>query len=105
VPYETAVFDWRAAERRVEEAPVAERGALYEVIDAIVAELRRRIGITFTVEELAALYDEGTDWCLDVATRVAPEAPWAWDTALVGDAAFARYVREATDYAGGRRLG
>lgn len=105
MPFETAVFDWRAGERRLEEAPAAERGALYEVVDAIVAELRRRVGLTFTVEELAALYDAGTDWCLDLATRTAPEAPWAWETSIVADAAFARYVRQATDYAGGRRLG
>jgi hypothetical protein len=35
----------------------------------------------------------------------APEAPFAWDVRIVGDAAFARYLREAVDYAGGRRLG
>jgi hypothetical protein len=34
--------------------------------------------------------------------RVAPEDPWAWDAALVVDAAFARYLREAADFAGGR---
>ena len=34
--------------------------------------------------------------------RVAPEDPWAWDAGVVVDAAFARYLREATDYAGGR---
>ncbi len=35
---------------------------------------------------------------------VAPDAPFAWDLRIVGDAAFARYLREASDYAGGRRL-
>lgn len=104
VPYETAVFDWRAGERRVEEAPPAERRELERVVDAIVAELRRRIGITFTVDELACLYDQGTDWCLDVAQRAAPESPFAWEASVVADAAFSRYVRTATDYAGGRRL-
>jgi hypothetical protein len=38
-----------------------------------------------------------------VAARVAPRAPWSWD-ARVADAAFARYVRGAVDFAGGRRL-
>jgi len=104
VPYETAVFDWRAGERRVEAAPPAERAELERVVEAIVAELRRRIGITFTVDELAGLYDRGTDWCLEVAQRVAPEAPYAWEASVVADAAFNRYVRTATDYAGGRRL-
>ena len=35
--------------------------------------------------------------------RVAPEEPWAWEAGVVVDAAFARYLREAADYAGGRR--
>ena len=29
--------------------------------------------------------------------------PWAWEAGVVVDAAFARYLREAADYAGGRR--
>jgi hypothetical protein len=35
--------------------------------------------------------------------KVAPDEPSAWDSSVVVDAAFARYLREATDYAGGRR--
>ena len=35
--------------------------------------------------------------------RVAPEEPWAWEAGVVVDAAFGRYLREAADYAGGRR--
>lgn len=104
MPFETAAFDWRAADRRVEQTPPDERFAMERVIEAIVAELRRRIGITFTVDELTDLHDQGTDWCLDVAQRVAPDAPWAWEAAIVVDAAFHRFLREATDYAGGRRL-
>ncbi len=103
MPYETAVFDWRAGERRVEDAPPSERYELERVVTAIVAEMRRRVGSTFTVDELSCFYDQGTDWCLAVAQRVAPEAPYAWDMA-VADAAFHRYLRSATDYAGGRRL-
>jgi hypothetical protein len=104
MPYETAVFDWRAGERRLEETPPDERLAMERVVEALLAELRRRIGITFTVDELACLYDQGIDWTLDVAQRVAPDAPWAWDASVVADAAFNRYLRAASDYAGGRRL-
>ena len=86
MPFETAVFDWRAGERRVEESAPDERLAMERV------------------DELAGLYDQGTDWCLDVAQRVAPDAPWAWDAGVVVDAAFHRFLRGATDYAGGRRL-
>jgi hypothetical protein len=104
VPYETAVFDWRAGERAVSGSAPDERLAMERVVEAILAELRRRLGITFTVEELADLYDQGTDWTLDIAQRVAPDAPWAWDASVASDAAFNRFLREATDYAGGRRL-
>ena len=34
---------------------------------------------------------------------VAPDAPWAWDARTVADAAFLRYLRDARDFAGGRR--
>ena len=47
--------------------------------------------------------DSGTAWCLQVAMKVAPEDPWAWEAGVVVDAAFGRYLREAADYAGGRR--
>ena len=56
----------------------------------------------FSAEELVELYGRGTSWCLQVAMDVAPEDPWAWDAGVVVDAAFARYLREAADYAGGR---
>ena len=102
--YETAIQQWRSGVRRLEAAPPAERRVLDRVVDAIVDELRRRLGGTFTADELSELYDRGTSWCLDIAVSVAPEDPRAWEADTVADAAFARYVREATDYAGGRRL-
>jgi hypothetical protein len=104
VPFETAIHQWREGERRLDAAPAPQRPALERVTEAIQRELRRRLGGPFTTEELAALYDAGTDWCLDLAVRVAPGAPWAWDARVVADAAFARYLRDATDFAGGRRI-
>jgi hypothetical protein len=38
-----------------------------------------------------------------VAMNVAPDDPGAWEAGVVVDAAFSRYLREAADYAGGRR--
>ena len=73
--------------------------------DAVVDELRRRVGSSFTTDELARYYlDAGTDWIFDLATRVAPGNPEAWDLTTVAGAAFARYVRGASDYAGGARI-
>jgi hypothetical protein len=73
------------------------------VTAGLVAELRRRLGGRFSAEELVALYEAGTAWCLQVAMSLAPEQPWAWEAGIVVDAAFGRYLREAADYAGGRR--
>ena len=104
MPFETAIHQWREGERRLDHAPAPQRPALERVTDAIHRELRRRLGGSFTADELADLYDRGTDWTLDLAVSVAPGAPWAWDPRVVADAAFARYLREAADYAGGRRI-
>jgi hypothetical protein len=103
VPFETASDQWAAGLRRLEEAPPDQRQTLERVTRLIEADLRRRLGGPFTSAELADLYDQGTDWCSDVAHAAAPEQPYAWDVRIVADAAFGRYLREATDYAGGRR--
>ena len=103
--FETAIQQWQEGERRLARADPADAPAMERVTDAIHAELRRRLGGSFTTDELVELYGAGTGWCLDLAYATAPEAPWAWDTRIVADAAFARYLREATDFAGGRRLG
>lgn len=104
MPYDTAIDQWEAGERRLATAPPGQRSALERVTRAIEAELRRRLGGAFTADELAELYDAGTGWCSDLALAVAPEDPEAWDVRVVADAAFARYLRGAVDFAGGRRL-
>ena len=103
MPFDTAADQWAAGLRRLEDAPADQRHVLERVTRQIHDELRRRLGGPFTSDELAELYDEGTGWMSDLAYALAPEQPYAWDLRVVGDAAFARYLREATDYAGGRR--
>ena len=102
--FENALAQWQEGERRLAEAPEDEQRMLERVTQAIQAELRRRLGGAFTVDELVDLYERGTDWTTDIAVSVAPEDPYAWDVRTVADAAFGRYLRSATDYAGGRRL-
>jgi hypothetical protein len=104
VPFDTASDQWAAGLRRLETAPPDQRPVLERVTRQIQDELRRRLGGPFTSEELADLYDHDTGWTSDLAYSLAPEQPWAWDSRVVTDAAFARYLREATDYAGGRRV-
>jgi hypothetical protein len=103
--FEEAIALWREGQRRLSAAEAADRQALERVTEELVDELRRRLGGPFTADELAALYArEGTDWAFDIAVRVAPGNPGAWDMPTVVGAAYARYVREAADYGGGRRI-
>ncbi len=102
--FELVGQEWKQGERRAADLPAQQRVAVDRVVDELVKELRRRLGGSFTVDELVELYDRGTSWCLDLAYQVAPGAPWAWDPRTTADAAFARDVREAQAYAGGRRV-
>jgi hypothetical protein len=100
VPYalQNALFNWEEGERRLREADEPERTRLERASGAVLDELRRRLGSTFSLEELAEHYAADTDWGLDVATRHLGGA----DPSSAVDAAFLRYSREAADYAGRR---
>ena len=105
VRYQDLIGLWQEGQRRLAGTDAAERIAMERVVDELVVLLRRRLGGPFTVDELARMYiDQGTDWCFDVAVRVAPSTPAAWDLTTVAGAAFARYAREAIDYTTGRRI-
>lgn len=101
--FENAIYQWQQGERRLRAAPAQRGTQLERVTETLVAELRRRLGGRFSAQDLVELYERGTAWCLQAAMKAAPEEPWAWDSGIVVDAAFGRYLREATDYAGGRR--
>jgi len=100
---EIARFQWEEGSRRLRDAEDPSQ-SMERVVEEIVHELRRRLGGPFMAAELLGIYEAGTDWCLQKAMAVAPANPEAWDAAIVTDAAFARYLREASDYAGGRIL-
>jgi hypothetical protein len=97
-----AIEQWREGERRLQTAAPDRKPTLERISATLVGELRRRLGGRFTAAELADLYARGTSWCLQNAMAIAPDDPWAWDSGVVVDAAFGRYLREAADYAGGR---
>jgi hypothetical protein len=103
--FEDLIGLWQEGQRRLALSEPRERAALERVVEALVVELRHRLGGPFSVQELARLYiEQGTDWCFAVAMREAPNDPAAWDLTTVAGAAFARYAREASDYAVGRRV-
>jgi hypothetical protein len=102
--FDSAIYQWQRGEQRLSAMPLERQALLQRISDGLVSELRRKLGGRFSCEELAELYDRGTAWCLQLAMDMAPGDPWAWDSGVVVDAAFARYLREAVDYAGGRRI-
>jgi hypothetical protein len=97
---ENALYQWREGERRLAATAEPARAELDRAVDVVVDELRKRLGSTFVLDELAELYGEGTDWGTELLARGGAGT----DAATVVDAAFARYAREASDFAGGRAL-
>jgi hypothetical protein len=102
-PLDNAIFQWEEGASRLRELSRQPRSArtASRAVDAIRDELRRRIGPTFSAQELADLYAGGTDWALEAARRVAPMDAVDLDTEAIVDGAFYLYLRGAKDYAGG----
>jgi hypothetical protein len=93
-PVDLALDQWRMGQSRVIGDP-----DLADASDAVLAELRKRLGGVFQITELADLYGAGTDWASEVAQRYAQGTDSSWAI----DAAFARYAQQAADFAGGRK--
>ena len=103
-PLDNALFQWEEGAKRLRETSHDPRLArtTSRAVDAIRDELRRRIGPTFTAQQLAELYARGTDWCLEAARNAAPMEAVDLDPQAIVDGAFYLYLRGATDYSGGR---
>jgi hypothetical protein len=99
---DSARYQWDEGRRRLESEAryPARHDELIMLVEAVTDELRRRIGETFTLAELADAYERSEDWVREVVVREAsPRGPaGVRDSALVQDAAFARYSVGATDY-------
>ncbi len=91
---------WEEGEQRVQRcaADSRRRDALELVVAALMRELEKRIGQTFTSLELAAMQDSSESWCTEIAHETAPDDPHAWELDTVQNAAFHRYARRASDY-------
>ena len=91
---------WSDGARRLNEASrdPLEHDRLIAVVGAIVDELRRRIGSTYTLAELVDEYGRADRWARDIVADMAPVPGWAQQLATAGDAAFQIYARGAVDY-------
>lgn len=97
---ESARRDWADGYRRLTDAsrdPVqAER--LHRQVDVVTEELRRRVGGTYTLAELAGVYATSDRWARHAVEERAATQGWARTLSIVGDAAFHIYARGALDY-------
>ena len=97
---ETARAEWEEAHRRLEGH--ADEPQLYarllEQVEAVIEELARRIGQTFTLAELAEVYSGADDWTREAVAERAPAPGWPRTLAVVEGEAFHRYQRGAVDY-------
>jgi hypothetical protein len=93
---ELARQQWEAGNRRVEEAR-GDRRVLAQV-ELVTAQLRARVGQTFTLQELADEYGRADQWAREALEEARAEDAPPPDAATVADAAFHLYARGATDY-------
>jgi hypothetical protein len=100
VDVELARHQWAEGRRALDRArdDRATYNRLIRGIEVVLAELTRRIGQTFTLEELTREYPAADRWSLEVIDD-AFEAGAPADTSVMTDAAFDRYSRRASDYA------
>jgi hypothetical protein len=97
---EIARQQWQAASRRIErfraDPPVYRR--LMRQVDTLAAELRRRLGQTFTLAQLVQAYQGAEAWTFAVIEEKDTDRGWEREAALVADVAFHVYSRGASDY-------
>ena len=92
--------EWEDGNRRFAEAArdPARADALHRQREAVLDELRRRVGAIFTLAELARAYDGSERWLRQAVDERAPTRGGARTVSLAGDAAFHAYSRSAQDY-------
>jgi alcohol dehydrogenase class IV len=97
---ETTRHEWQEGHRRLQAAAGdrARYAQMLEEVDIVLQELRRRVGQTFTLDELAAAYGDADRWAQEALAERDPYPGWPTRLATVQDAAFHLYSRGALDY-------
>jgi hypothetical protein len=71
---------------------------LLEQFEVATDELRKRVGETFTLAQLADAYGSSDHWLREAVEERAAVPGWVRYLSVVQDAAFHQYARGATDY-------
>jgi hypothetical protein len=92
--------EWEEGNRRLEQERHDRRRyeTLLRQIETVTEELRKQVGQTYTLEELAASYRDAERWAREIVQERAPSPGWPRDVALVLAAAYYGYQRGASDY-------
>ncbi len=98
---ESARHDWEDAYRRLEEAArdPTQAEQLRLQLEVVTDELRKRVGSSFTLGDLAAEYRHADSWAWGAVSERAPAPGWPRTLSVVEGAAFHLYARGAADYA------
>ena len=100
VALETARHEWEESHRALE-AHARDRvryARLLGQVEAVTAELRRRVGQTFTLAHLARAYADADRWAREAVSETDPAPGWPRTLTVVTGAAFHAYARGAVDY-------
>ena len=97
---ESARRDWEDANIRLQEEmrDPARAEPLRLQLEVLTDELRKRVGSSFTLSELAAEYRRAESWARHAISERASAPGWVRTLSVVEGAAFHRYARGAVDY-------
>jgi hypothetical protein len=100
IALETVRQEWEEGHRRFGELArdSVARPRLFAQLEVVTDELRKRVGQTYTLDELAAVYRGADRWVREAVEERAATPGWPRTLALVQDAAFHLYQRGAVDY-------
>jgi hypothetical protein len=97
---ETTRHEWEEGYLRLEAAAGDRQryAQLLAELELVLDQLRRRIGQTFTLDQLAAAYAGAERWVQEALAEHAAAPGWPTRLTTVQDAAFHVYSRGAVDY-------
>jgi hypothetical protein len=95
---EIARQQWAASYETLLRAPSGIDPLVREQMETVAAELRRRVGGSFTLTELAAAYEDSERWTLTAISERSHRPGWVRTASSAADAAFHVYARGARDY-------
>jgi hypothetical protein len=98
---ETTRREWEEGNRRMQAAASSDRSLYERLLDEVgivTEQLRRRVGQSFTLGELAAAYGDADRWVQEALAESEPAPGWPARSTTAQDAAFHLYSRGAVDY-------